>query len=225
MNFLDPLGTTTTVFPGMPIFEEYPFPVQYVDSGDTRVATGRYRVLPHGLDPCTVTPIELIQSGCDFLSKVVTIYELPIGIPGGTLLQPDSEGAIPGTETMAAKVGQQINGPWRAFIEVRDWNDVDGDGEIDYNSELTKQPYWIEIEGVGSGNDAEGTYDTADALGGYTTWADAADAAGTAVDWARQTAYRPGAVAYTIPTGADLGPITSKTLDNADPYGGVKYDP
>jgi RHS repeat-associated protein len=208
--FVDPSGTITDNYP---IFD-FNDSVTYVESGDVQVATGQYQVFPRGLDPSSVTGYNLVVDGLDVLNAVVTLYTLDSGV--------DAPGLLPGTEEMAKKVGQKISGPWRPFIGVQDWNDLNGDGKIDYNNELTK-PYWIEVSNIGSGGTStEQKYDVKDALGPYLTWADAADAAGTAVNWAMETSYRPGAVAYTLPT--DLAPLNTNLLkEGLSPYRGERY--
>ena len=219
LNRVDPSGMV--YFPN-------PFPdgvVTHVDSGSVQIATGRYQVLPWGNDPCSISAAKLIQEGLDVLSDAITIYKIAAG---GKLVSPDIPGPLPGTEEMAKTVGQQMNGPWRPFIEVQDWNDLDGDGKINPQKELT-EPYWIEISNIGSGKgdgykaSAAGALDDA-AAHGYLTWADAADAAGTAIDWARRTDYRPGAVPGSIPTDPALFE-DYLWKPGVSPYGGERFRP
>ncbi len=76
-----------------------------------------------------------------------TIQELMGGVAGG----------IVGMARQAAGAATTVGGGWRAFIEVKDYNDINGNEEVDPDDwesrgyaqkDLWGKPYWVELKGV-----------------------------------------------------------------------------
>ena len=70
---------------------------------------------------------------------------------------------------------------WRAYIEVRDWKDLNENDMVDADDEFF-EPYWIEVTGFPSGsNENKDSTHATWTEGRYNTMEAAADAAGTAI--------------------------------------------
>jgi len=90
-------------------------------------------------------------------------------------------------DKMAEETGKATATQWRAFIEVRDCCDLNNDNKIE-EKEKTGEPYWIEVIEFGSGGSStDSSYDrNAWFAHTYATYNDAADAVGTALDYAHK---------------------------------------
>jgi len=185
-------------------------PLNLVDpSGSMQKVTGRYWILPRDTDPDRVSTYKFISDLAD------DIIDLADEIPGTPPLSQINKVL----KKMANEAGKYTSICWRVFIEVVDCCDLNRNFIIEEPNEIMGDPYWIEVEEIGSGNKADGTFDrTAWTSGYYESWEDAADAAGTAISWAMAVwAGKDPPISGVIPNGTTFA--NGWTLnDNVDPY-------
>ena len=152
-------------------------PLAFVDpSGFSQVVTGTYWTMP-GLNnyPGKSLPADIVAQVAALVVNVIEISEADKD-PRAKAVEKYFEMM----EKLADAVSKlQDKNSWRSFIEVFDWNDTNGDGAIDEDEK--SEPYWIEACGIRMPNRTGSVWLEG---GGYSTWGDAADAGGTAVDWA-----------------------------------------
>ncbi|HUU19593.1 MAG TPA: RHS repeat-associated core domain-containing protein [Sedimentisphaerales bacterium] len=215
LAFVDPTGlgaaqdAIPSPWPGDPVY--------YVEGGSVQIATGSYWALPDRAGG-TLTP--------ETADGYMLLGDLSKGIVkiGETVIPECPPTYIDELEKGYKAVGEDIGSAmWRPYIEVQDWTDLNNDGVVDRNNELS-MPYWIEIDNIGSGNYKEGTYDATICWAPYRSWEAAADAAGTAVNWALTTwDTKVPNVTGAIPT--NITPISRWLYDpSASPYlTGVRY--
>jgi len=105
---------------------------------------------------------------------------------------------------------------WRAYIEVRDWRDLNGNGIVDIADQYSS-PYWIQITGFGAYDDD--IYDRTAWVETYVTIINAADAAGTAIGCAWNIGIRSNREGPygTIPTAGEVTGLVPLDFDD-DPY-------
>ena len=123
-------------------------PLSFVDpSGLMQVVTGKYWILPGFHTPDTAMFFNGVR-------KVVRgmIDQVDEIIPGA----PDFGKQVERLEKMATKVGEHVQGHWRAFIQVYDCNDKNNSNTIE-DDETIGDSYWIEVTGIGSGGEESPT--------------------------------------------------------------------
>ena len=104
---------------------------------------------------------------------------------------------------------------WAAFIEVQDWEDTNNNGVVD-PCDTFADPYWLHVEGFGSGKGADYNRTAGSAEGYLTIW-DAADAAGTAIGAAWNMGIRRNGSMRVLPTAKEVAGIIPVDWGE-DPY-------
>jgi hypothetical protein len=186
-------------------------PLVFIDpSGLVQVVTGRYRTMP-GLNnyPGKSMPADMLAQ---VSALIVNLIEI-----SGTDKDPRVKVVEKYFEVMkelAEKIAElHEESVWRTFIEVYDVCDLNGSGLIEENEK--SEPYWIEVCGIRMPGRNEPVWLEG---GGYKTWEDAADAGGTAVDWALR---HGGVIPNNFPSGwldPEWGTSTSPYVTDGEPY-------
>jgi RHS repeat-associated protein len=187
--------------------------------GELQVVTGRYWVVPEQFNLGDPIPRAI---GTDILEDKINLGLgiIQIDMSGSnTVAKIDAqlanyEGYL---EAVSHIVGSEIHFSlnlklgWRAYIEVKDWKDLNENDKVDSDDEFS-EPYWIEITGFPSGSSKNKDTTYATFFGGrYMTKEAAADAAGTAIHFAWIIGI-PG----VLPSAAEVLQWTDESV--IDPY-------